>query len=199
MSYQVEKKETQIFDIRNEVAKHQASIVAVERLSDFIDSDACETFDDASGQVGHLIKDYGNKIEVCVDELIQAETELEQLKANADAVSETKVRLQEDVDHIADTYNNPDDHKDEDDSDDDDDGYDENPYDDVLDITYHVGTDNKLKSVELLVGYGGPNLYVDTSDNKVKGYWGGDYAEAMLDISVGDEITEYFSELFDCR
>ena len=200
MSYQVEKKEAQIIDIRNEVSKHEASILIVERLSDFIDSDACETFDDALTQAGYLIKGYGDKIIACVDELVQSETELEQLKV--DAIDEIQVRLQENVDHIADTYNNPDDHKDEDDSDeddDDDDDYDENPYDDVLDITYHVGSDGKVKSVELLVGYGGPNIYVDTSDNKVKGYWGGDYAESSLDIEAGNEITDYFSELFDCR
>ena len=203
MNYQVEKKEAQIIDIRNEVAKHQAAIVAVERLSDFIDSDACETFDDALTQAGYLIKGYGDNIIACVDEMNQAETELEQLKV--DAIDDTQVRLQENVDHIADTYNNPDDHKedngdeDDDDDDDDDDDEDENPYDDVLDFTHRIGSNGEVKSVELLVTYGGPNIYVDTSDNKVKGYWGGKYAESSINMYASQEITDLWEEIYQCR
>ena len=127
------------------------------------------------------------------------------------ALDDIQQRLQENVNHIADTYNNPDEYKDveldgndEDDDCDDDvelDGNDEdgNEFDDVLDIVYMVGSDGEVRGVELLVGFGGPNLYVDTRAEIVKGYWGGNYATANLYSEAAERINDYFAELFECR
>ena len=87
----------------------------------------------------------------------------------------------------------------------DEDGYNENGEDrvsrhfqDVLDIEYHVGSDNEVRSVELLVGFGGPNLYIDTKYMQVKGYWASSTATAMIDNRVCAEIEEYFEQLRGC-
>ena len=84
----------------------------------------------------------------------------------------------------------------------DEDGYNEDGEDrvscyfqNVLDIEYRVGTDNEVRGVELTVGYGGPNLYIDTKDMQVKGYWGGSKATASIDNRVCVQIEEYFEQV----
>ena len=72
-------------------------------------------------------------------------------------------------------------------------------FSDVFDIEYRIAADKKtLKSVKLCVTVGGPNIYVDTGDNRVKLYWWGEYAEAYIPYDVSDQITEAFEELYYC-
>lgn len=57
----------------------------------------------------------------------------------------------------------------------------------VLDITYKVNSSRVYKSAELLVAFGGPNIYIDTDKREVQGYWGCDkfvrrYWEDPMDI-----------------
>lgn len=67
-------------------------------------------------------------------------------------------------------------------------------------IEYRIGSDMEtLNSVEIMIAYGGPNIYVDTADAKIKLYWWGEYAEASLDRSTATEIDNYFDELWCCR
>ena len=68
----------------------------------------------------------------------------------------------------------------------------------VLDIEYRVGSDNQLRGVELLVGYGGPNLYIDTKHMQVQGFWAGASATAAINKQVCAEIDEYFEQLRGC-
>ena len=49
--------------------------------------------------------------------------------------------------------------------------------DDVLDIKYIVGSDGTYYGAEIMVTFGGPNIYVDTRDNTVYGFWGSDRAQ----------------------
>lgn len=75
-----------------------------------------------------------------------------------------------------------------------------NQFEDVYDIEYRVESKHAdtIKSVSLMVAFGGPNIYVDTADNKVKLYWWGDYAECEFSRAIGDEITDIFNELWNC-
>ena len=68
--------------------------------------------------------------------------------------------------------------------------------DDVLDIKYIVGSDGTYYGAEIMVTFGGPNIYVDTRDNTVYGYWGSDRAQwGFLDEIGLDDACE---ELYQC-
>lgn len=69
--------------------------------------------------------------------------------------------------------------------------------DDALDITYMVSSDGEYRGAEVLVTFGGPNIYVNTLDYKVRGYWGGDYAEANFRDDLDLDAT--LEELWACR
>lgn len=69
---------------------------------------------------------------------------------------------------------------------------------DALDIEYRVGSDRKTyKSGEVLVAFGGPNIWIDTGSKEVIGAWWGDscrvsYAEDNLGLD------DALQELFNC-
>jgi len=68
---------------------------------------------------------------------------------------------------------------------------------DVLDITWILFSDKTYKGAEVLVGFGGPNLWIDTVHNTVHGTWGGD----KVSMSYHDDvmgIDEALEELFNC-
>ena len=71
--------------------------------------------------------------------------------------------------------------------------------DDVLDIEYRVSSQMELRSVQVMVAFGGPNIYIDTGAKAVKLFWWSDRAEYPLLPSVCDLIDEWAEELFECR
>ena len=71
-------------------------------------------------------------------------------------------------------------------------------FDDVFDIEYRFGSDRQLRSVKLLVAYGGPNIYIDTASCAVELYWWGDRASYPIDRDVCGEIDSVFEEIFNC-
>ena len=48
-----------------------------------------------------------------------------------------------------------------------------------------------LIGVRILVAFGGPNIYIDTFDRVVRGYWGGTQSYPLYN-SVVDTINDYF-------
>lgn len=89
-------------------------------------------------------------------------------------------RLQNHVNSIADSITNPVE------SDDDDEPNDAYAYlSDVLDIEYRIGSDGEYRSAQVLVAFGGPNIYVDTADMRVKGYWWMTKADAEFEDTLG--------------
>lgn len=57
----------------------------------------------------------------------------------------------------------------------------DNAYDylsDALDIRWIVQNDLAFIGARVLVAFGGPNVWIDTTTQKVEGSWWGDYAEA---------------------
>lgn len=73
--------------------------------------------------------------------------------------------------------------------------------DEALDIVYHVRGRHDVIGAELLLTYGGPNIFLDTRDRVIKGYWAGDYAEVRLGIaheSNIEAINEVLTDVFNC-
>ena len=68
---------------------------------------------------------------------------------------------------------------------------------DVLDINYVINSDRTYRGTRLLVAFGGPNIWVDTSTNTVTGGWWGDsYSATYSRDEMG--IDEACEELFSC-
>jgi hypothetical protein len=105
-------------------------------------------------------------------------------------------RLQDQVNHIADTLTN---------------GFEgfmeENEFgevqtamdylQDVLDIQYIVTGSGEYLGARILVAFGGPNIWVDTQRGIVEGFWWGDYAKASFNDGI--DLDEALSELWACR
>lgn len=62
--------------------------------------------------------------------------------------------------------------------------------DDMLDATATVSMDGDVRSVRVAMCLGGPNVYIDTAQGAVVGYWGSDEARAALNREAVDEVEE---------
>ncbi len=71
--------------------------------------------------------------------------------------------------------------------------------DDVLDIEYRVGGRMELRSVQVMVAYGGPNIYIDTGARAVQLFWWGDRADYPLSESVCGLIDGWAEQSIGCR
>lgn len=71
--------------------------------------------------------------------------------------------------------------------------------DDVLDIEYRISSQMELRSVQVMVACGGPNIYIDTGERAVQLFWWFDKAEFPLDSGACAEIDEWAEQLFECR
>ena len=68
---------------------------------------------------------------------------------------------------------------------------------DTLDIEYRVSSKREYLSAEILISYGGPNIWIDTKKKAVVGAWWGDYFE----VSYSEDklgIDEACEEIFGC-
>ena len=68
---------------------------------------------------------------------------------------------------------------------------------DPLDITYTVNSQGTLTGVELCVGFGGPNIYVDCTGHyiTIKGYWG--FSDYSVDTNIESaSVVDYYEEYF---
>jgi hypothetical protein len=69
---------------------------------------------------------------------------------------------------------------------------------DCLDIQYIVTGASEYLGARVLAVFGGPNIWINTQDQTVKGYWWGDYASARIDgDSMG--LDDALSELWECK
>jgi hypothetical protein len=67
----------------------------------------------------------------------------------------------------------------------------------ALDFKYIVGSDGTYYGTEIMVAFGGPNIYVDTRDNTVYGYWGVDREQwGFVDnIGLDGACEDFFQAL----
>ncbi len=65
-----------------------------------------------------------------------------------------------------------------------------------LDYKFIVDAQKQYVGVEILVSFGGPNIYINTQNKTVEGYWGND----SVDVKYydGEAIDDYFEQLYDC-
>lgn len=67
----------------------------------------------------------------------------------------------------------------------------------VLDIEYTTDSKKQYLGVKLLLVFGGPNIWIDTKNQKVIGAWWGDYFEMDYTKDMFD-LDDYFEEIFNC-
>ena len=67
---------------------------------------------------------------------------------------------------------------------------------DALDIRYIVGQKKEYPGAEVLVAFGGPDIWVNTLDGVVKGSWWGDSATAFFTDNIG--LDDALEELYNC-
>lgn len=71
-------------------------------------------------------------------------------------------------------------------------------FDDFLDIDYTVNRYKEYQSALICIGWGGPNIYIDTDDAYVKLYWGSTREQYPIYYGTRDVIDEWAEELFSC-
>lgn len=64
-------------------------------------------------------------------------------------------------------------------------------------IEYRIDSNKELRSVEIMIACGGPNIYIDTAKNAICLHWWGSSAEYPIDDSTAATIEEYFNEFFN--
>jgi hypothetical protein len=70
---------------------------------------------------------------------------------------------------------------------------------DILDVEWTCNQDKTFKSASILVACGGPTIWVDFGSNTVRGFGGGERAEAYFhDSELVSEIKESLENLFAC-
>lgn len=70
---------------------------------------------------------------------------------------------------------------------------------DILDIEYRISSDREtVRSVQIMVTCGGPNIYIDTATRNVELYWWGDRASYPISYDTCDALDEWAQELWGC-
>lgn len=107
----------------------------------------------------------------------------------------SKESLQSHVNHIANTLSNPAEPVENEFGDVEGDAFDW--LQDSLDIEWVISSDKKtLLGARVLVAFGGPNIWVDTRNKIVEGFWWGDYAKASFEDNLG--IADALETLYHC-
>ena len=71
---------------------------------------------------------------------------------------------------------------------------------DALDIRFVVSNDLEYIGAEVLVAFGGPNIWIKTTSRKVEGFWWGDYAVSEYHedpMGLDDALREIYESKKD--
>ena len=69
----------------------------------------------------------------------------------------------------------------------------------TYDAKYTVDSDLDFVCVRAMIAFGGPNIFIDTSNGRVELYWGSSKAEAALSDDAVVAIDEYFELEYNAR
>lgn len=69
--------------------------------------------------------------------------------------------------------------------------------DDILDIDFTVNRYKEYSSCSICIGWGGPNIYIDTDSAEVKLYWGNTRESYPIHYTTRDAIDEYAEEYYN--
>ena len=71
---------------------------------------------------------------------------------------------------------------------------------DALDFRWIVQNNLEFIGARVLVAFGGPNIWIDTTKQKVEGYWWGDYVEASYHkdpMGLNDALEDLYRSRLD--
>lgn len=69
---------------------------------------------------------------------------------------------------------------------------------DVLDIEYRVSSDGRYRSAKVLIGFGGPNVWIDTGSSSLVVYWD-TREERELPLLFCEELDEVLAGMWEAR
>lgn len=69
----------------------------------------------------------------------------------------------------------------------------------IYDIKYTISGDLDYVGAQIMIAFGGPNIYINTNNKRVELYWWGDTAYATLSSDAIDAIDAYFEDEYNCR
>lgn len=69
----------------------------------------------------------------------------------------------------------------------------------VYDIKYTIDSDLNYVGARVMIACGGPNIYINTNNNRVELHWWFDTAYATLSSDAIDAIDAYFEDEYNCR
>lgn len=67
---------------------------------------------------------------------------------------------------------------------------------DILDINFIINADRSFKGARVLVCFGGPNIWVDTTTDTIEGHWWGDEFSLSYKDNIG--LHEACEDLYLC-
>ena len=67
---------------------------------------------------------------------------------------------------------------------------------DVLDVEYRIDRQHRVRSVKLCLAFGGPNIYLDTTEGLVKLHWGVTTVERWISTEICEAIDDIYEGLF---
>lgn len=70
--------------------------------------------------------------------------------------------------------------------------------DDILDIDFTVNRYKEYQSCSICIGWGGPNIYIDTDSAEVKLYWGSTRESYAFYYKTNDAINDWAEEYYNC-
>lgn len=70
----------------------------------------------------------------------------------------------------------------------------------ALDFNWILNSDRTLKGARILVAFGGPNIWIDTTKGIVEGYWWGDNFTSEYDTNseFARDLDDALETLFNC-
>lgn len=69
--------------------------------------------------------------------------------------------------------------------------------DDILDIDFMVNRYKEYSSCSICIGWGGPNIYIDTDSVEIKLYWGNTRESYPIHYTTRDAIDEWAEEYYN--
>lgn len=67
----------------------------------------------------------------------------------------------------------------------------------AYDVKYTINSDHSYYAVRIMVAGGGPNIFINTWERRVEGYWWFDSADARFSREACEVIDDFFKELYN--
>ena len=68
----------------------------------------------------------------------------------------------------------------------------------TLDFEYRVNARREYNSVLVTLSCGGPNIYLDTEDAYIRGYWGAAFVEMPIPYDIRNAIDDIYGDMWEC-